>query len=146
MTIPRSGAVGSTCFKRFAPADGRREYRRLFEEDRQEINPHVFAAALDDRLLGPPFDLPESQLGWLERRMTAQLDSGYNTKEWDKRWQRASSDALARHDLGRAPQQIDNDLKPAKVWADHRASAMAELVRGSFIVSALLGVVAVLGA
>jgi hypothetical protein len=126
--------------------DGRREYRRLFEEDRQEINPHVFAAALDDRLLGPPFDLSESRLGWVERRMTAQLDSGYNAKEWDKRWQLASSDALATHDLGRAPQQIDNDLKPAKVWADHRASAMAELVRGSFIVSALLGVVAVLGA
>jgi hypothetical protein len=78
--------------------------------------------------------------------MTAQLDPEYNAKEWNKRWELASSDALARHDLGRAPQQIDGDLKAVKVWADHRASAMAELVRGSFIVSSLLGVLAVLGA
>jgi hypothetical protein len=126
--------------------DGRREHRRLFEADSQQINSHVFAAALDQQLLGPPYDLSKTQLGWLERRMTAQLDPEYNAKEWNKRWELASSDALTRHDLGHVPKQIDNDLKPAKVWADHRASAMAELVRGSFIVSALLGVAAVLGA
>jgi hypothetical protein len=126
--------------------DGRREHRRLFEAASQEISSHLFAVALDERMLGPPIDLQKTRLGWLERRMTAQLDPEYNAKKWDTRWERASSDALARHDLGQAPQQIDKDLKSAKVWADHRASALAELVRGTFIASALLGVIAVIGA
>jgi hypothetical protein len=126
--------------------DGRREQRRLFEAGSTKADPHLFAAALDDRLLGAPFDLSSTRFGGLERRMIASLDPEFNAKEWTKRWELDSSDALARHDLGPAPQQIDNDLKPIKVWADQRASAMAELMRGSFIVSALLGVVAVLGA
>jgi hypothetical protein len=127
-------------------ADARREQRRLFGGDSREIDSHVFAAALDDRLLGPPFALSRTQLGRFERRMAAQLDPEHNAREWDKRWALASSDALAQRDLGSAPRQIDHDLKSVKVWADHRASAMAELGRGAFIVSALLGVLAVLGA
>jgi hypothetical protein len=126
--------------------DDRREQRRLFVAGSHEIDSHVFVAALDDRLLGPPFALPRTRLGWFERRMAAQLDPEYNAREWDKRWTLASSDALAQRDLGSALRQIDHDLKPVKVWADHRASAMAELGRGAFIVSALLGVLAVLGA
>jgi hypothetical protein len=133
--------------------DGRREQRRLFTADPAVSNPcnctvdaGVFAAALDDQLLGPSFDLTKTRPGWLERRMIAQLDPAYNAREWDKRWQLGSLEPLLRHDLGLAPQQIDADLKAAKVWADYRASAMAELVRGSFIVAALVGVLAVLGA
>jgi hypothetical protein len=126
--------------------DARREQRRLFGGDSHEIDSHIFAAALDDRLLGPPLTLPRTRLGRFERRMAAQLDPEHNARQWDERWALASSGALAQRDLGSALRQIDQDLKPVKVWADHRASAMAELGRGAFIVSALLGVFAVLGA
>jgi hypothetical protein len=125
---------------------GRREQRRLFRAATEETDQAIFEAALDIRLLGEPFDLSKTILGWLERRMIAQLDPEYNANIWDKRWQLESSAALTNYDLGRAPQQIDDDLKAIKVWADCRASAMAELVRGSFIIAALLGVVAVFGA
>jgi len=132
--------------------DGRREQRRLFTGDPAAgppdytVDAGIFAAALDGQLLGASFDLSRTRLGWFERRMIGQLDPAYNAREWDKRWQLGSSNVLARHDLGLAPQQIDTDLKVVKVWADHRASAMAELVRGSFIVAALVGVLAVFGA
>ena len=127
-------------------AGGRRESRRLFEGDYRQADPLLFAAALDDQLLGPDFDLSKIQLGRLEQRTISQLDLEYNAKEWDRRWTLPSSNSLARHDLGRSREQIDNDFKAAKIWADHRASAMAELVRGSFIIGTLLGVVAVGGA
>jgi hypothetical protein len=126
--------------------DGRREYRSLFDAAFHETNSDIFAAALDRELFGASFDPSKTELGWLERRMTTQLDPEYNTREWNKRWELASSDALARRDLGLAQQQIDDHCKLTKIWADHRASAMAELVRGSFILGALLGIVAVLGA
>ena len=126
--------------------EGRREQRRIFEFGSETAKPMIFRAALDISLLGEPFDLSKTELGWIERRMVAQLDPSYNAKEWDKRWKFGSSDALVSHDLMDVPQQIDSDLKPAKAWADCRASAMAELVRGSFIVAALLAVVGVFGA
>jgi hypothetical protein len=126
--------------------DARREQRRLFGLDSHEIDSHIFAPALDDRLLGQPFTPSRIQLARFERRMAAQLDPEHNVRQWDERWTLASSNALAQRDLGSALRQIDHDLKPVKVWADHRASAMAELGRGAFIVSALLGVLAVLGA
>jgi hypothetical protein len=126
--------------------DGRREQRRLFEMDCEKTRSEIFDAALDRRLLGEPFDPSKTRLGWMERRMVAQLNPEYNAQEWNKRWQLGTSDALTRSSLGLAPQQIDTALKAAKTWADSRASAMAELVRGSFILAALLGVVAVFGA
>src|SRR5208337_819835 len=126
--------------------DGRREQRRIFEISSKTAKPKIFEAALDISLLGDPFDFSKTRLGWVEQRMAAQLNPSYNAKEWDRRWELGSSDALVSHDLMDVRQQIDRDLKAAKAWADCRASAMAELVRGSFIVAALLAVVAVFGA
>jgi hypothetical protein len=85
-------------------------------------------------------------LGELELRAIAQLSPVYNEREWDRRWQLDAREARAEHYLGHARQHVDRDLKEAKIWADLRASALAELVRGSFIFGALLGVVAVFGA
>jgi len=127
--------------------DGRREQRMLFQEGSRQTSADAFAAALDYRLLGPAFDLSKVQLGVPERRFVAQLSPEHNERAWSRRWQLDSPNAaLARHYLGLAEQHIETDLKGAKVWADLRASAMAELVRGSFIFSALLAVVAVFGA
>jgi hypothetical protein len=128
--------------------DGRREQRHLFaveaaRESSWKLDSGIISVALDDGLLGPPCVLSKTQPGWLERRMLAQLDIKSNADEWDKRWNLGSSDPLVRRDLGLAPQQIDADLKDVKAWADWRASAMAELVRGSFIMAALIGVLAV---
>jgi hypothetical protein len=124
--------------------DGRREQRRLFEVGGERACPEIFDAPLDIRLLGEPFDLSKTKLGGFEHRMVAQLDPAYNAREWDKRWQIGSFDA--RSGLALAPHQIDCDLKAPKIWADCCASAMAELVRGSFIFTALLGVISVFGA
>lgn len=123
--------------------DGRREERMLFQEGSRETDANLFAAAL--RLLGPEFDLSKLRLGKSERRFVAQLNPEHNEREWGRRWQ-LDTPGLARRDLGLAKQHIETDLKDAKVWADLRASAMAELVRGSFIFSALLSAVAVFGA
>jgi hypothetical protein len=127
-------------------ADGRREHRDLFKEGSRETSPDLLAVALDERVLGPPFKLAKTQPGWLERRMIAQLNPDYNQDLWDGRWKIDGSDVLTKRDLSLVPQQVDADLKPAKTWADHRASAMAELVRGSFILAVFIGLLAVCGA
>jgi hypothetical protein len=43
--------------------DGRREHRRLFEAASEEVDSHLFSVALDERLVGPPFDLHKSRSG-----------------------------------------------------------------------------------
>lgn len=127
--------------------DGRRESRRLFNAMFEGVNPRVFEAPLDEILFGPTLEVAKKRTGWLEDRMACQLDSSVNAAWWDHRWTLPkSSNSLAEHSLGSVPAAIDADLRAVKVWADHRASAMAELVRGSFIFCALVGTLAVFGA
>ena len=106
----------------------------------------MFDPGLSVRLL-PTVTPNPYRSGWFDRRITEQLDFNDNADYWNERWQiKGEGQSLTEHSLGSAKTEIDNDLKLAKVWADHRASAMAEIVRGSFIVCALLGSLAVLGA
>ena len=86
------------------------------------------------------------RLGWFEHGLASQLEPACNARFWDERWKAGLGQSLADHSLGTARVSVDDDLKEVKVWADHRASALAELVRGSFIVCMLLGSLAVAGA
>ena len=127
--------------------EGRREEQELFGDGSREAAAELFAAALDYRLVGADFDLAKTELGNWERRFVVQLDPRFNEQEWDRRWQLDSPEgAFAKCDLGVAQEQLDRGLKQAKIWSDVRASAMAELVRGSFIFSAMLSAAAVTGA
>jgi hypothetical protein len=127
--------------------EGRRQSRRLFNAASDGINPAVFEPALARTVLPTVVDHSKMRLGWFERGMTAQLDPAVNARYWDKRWMlRGSSTSLTMQGLGRVQAGIDSDLKSVRVWADNRASAFAELVRGSFIFCAVLGAVAVAGA
>jgi hypothetical protein len=127
--------------------EGRRETRFLFNAMSEGLNSSVFDSALNDNLLMQGATSNPYRSGWFEDRIVNQLDSVFNAKIWDQRWTLPnSSTALAEHSLGKVPAQIDRSLKDVKVWADHRASAMAEIVRGSFIVCSILGCVAVFAA
>jgi len=107
----------------------------------------VFDPALNGALLAPSGTSNPYRSGWFETHMIRQLDWNLNSQLWDERWQLPeAAKSLAQHSLGNVIKQIDCDLKLVKVWADHRASAMANLVRGSFIVCALLGSLAVFSA
>lgn len=126
--------------------DGRRESRSLFNAMSPGLNPAIFESALNSALLSQSPIFPYRS-GWFERRMINQLDPALNEEFWDERWRLPNIEAsLAQHSLGDVIEQIDRDLKRAKVWADHRASGMANIVRGSFIFCALLGILAVGGA
>jgi hypothetical protein len=85
-------------------------------------------------------------MGWLERGFAAQLRLKLNEDLWDQRWISKSTSSLVDHSLGNVSREIDSDLKSIKAWADHRASTMAEITRGSFILCMLLGFLAITGA
>lgn len=126
--------------------EGRRESCSLFNAMSQGLNPSIFDLALNEILLCDTTTTPYRS-GWFENRVINQIDPAFNSRLWDERWTLPNvATSLAEHSLGNVPKQIDNDLKAVKVWADHRASAMAELVRGSFIYCSLLGSLAVFGA
>jgi hypothetical protein len=126
--------------------EGRRESRSLFNASSEGLNPSIFDSALSSVLLNRDSKFP-FRSGWFENRMIGQLDPTLNNEVWDERWRLpGAATSLAEHSLGNAIIQIDSDLKAAKVWADHRASAMANLVRGSFILCSILGSLAVCGA
>jgi hypothetical protein len=125
----------------------RRESRSLFGGAVGTINPKVFETALDNSLLGPAVSTKALVLGQCESRMIAQLNPQMNEAFWNQRWGLpGGSTALTQQALGTAPEQVDAALKDVKVWADRHASAMAELVRGSFIFCAMLSVAAVVWA
>ena len=127
--------------------EGRRETRSLFNAMSEGLNSSVFDSALNNNLLIQGTISNPYRSGWFEDRIINQLDSVFNANLWDQRWTLPNSaTALAEHSLGKVPAQIDRDLKAVKVWADHRASAMAEIVRGSFIICSILGSVAVFAA
>jgi hypothetical protein len=127
--------------------DTRRESRNLFDVTVGAINPKVFETALEKNLLGPTVSTEALVLGKFESRMIALLDLQMNEAFWNQRWVLpGASTALPQHALGTVPEQVDAAFKHVKILADRHASAMAELVRGSFIFCALLGVAAVLGA
>lgn len=126
--------------------DGRRESRHLFKRD-QTLRPSVFEAALNRTLLNQASTFSPYKPGWFEDRMINQFDPAFNAQLWDDRWKLPNTEkSLADNSLGPVVSQIDEDLRQVKVWADHRASALANMVRGSFIVCALLGSIAVAGA
>jgi hypothetical protein len=126
--------------------DGRRESRSLFNAMSQGLNPAIFEPAMNSVVLDQTSKFPYRS-GWFENRMINQLDPALNSIFWDQRWKLPGIAAsLADHSLGSVVGQIDRDLKSAKVWADHRASAIANIVRGSFIFCSLLGTLAVCGA
>lgn len=127
--------------------EGRRESRRLFNENSEGLNSSVFDSALNEALLNQSSTSAPFKTGWFENRIINQLNPAFNERLWDERWSLPTiADSLAEHSLGQAIKEIDADLKSVKVWADHRASAMASMVRGSFIFCSLLGSLAVFGA
>lgn len=127
--------------------EGRRETRALFNEVSEGLNSTVFDSALNQTLLNQSATPTPYTSGWFENRIINQLKPSFNSQLWDERWTLpATGTSLADHSLGSVTKQIDDDLKMVKVWADHRASALAIIVRGSFIFCAMLGSLAVFGA
>jgi hypothetical protein len=127
-------------------ANGRRERALLLGEDKNAIDPEVFAAPLDHNLLGPKFDLAATELGGWEQRVVGQLDLAHNQGAWENRWRLGGEPLDPRPAWTKVSAQVDHDFKALKVWADHRASGMADLARGSFMVASGLGLIAILGA
>ncbi len=81
-------------------------------------------------------------LGWFGSGYVSQFDPGFNEKEYD----RVLGHLNQLEPLQSALELVAQDLKAAKVWADCRASALAELTRGSFLWCMLLSFWAVAGA
>jgi len=127
--------------------EGRRETRSLFNAMSEGLNSAVFDSALNETLLNQSATSTPYRSGWFENRIINQLNPAVNSRLWDERWTLPNiATSLSEHSLGNVTKQIDDDLKAVKVWADHRASAMANMVRGSFIFCSMLGSLAVFGA
>lgn len=81
------------------------------------------------------------QTGLFERAFLSQLDIGRNQRYWAERWLDRSQPTPPG--IAELRAHVDASMGRWAVWADHRASGMAELVRGAFIFCALLGLLAV---
>jgi hypothetical protein len=135
------GAIGESelCWT----AGGRRQRCTLFDANIEGVPATLFGPALDNRLIAAGASPPTA--GWFERGYAAQLEPSFNRIYWQRRWQISGADDRFPV-LSRARNAIDGDFAAAKIWSDNRASAFAELLRGSFHVSALLGLLAIGGA
>lgn len=79
--------------------------------------------------------------GRFESGFLSQLDIGRNQRYWEERW--LSPSPGTSPGMAELRAHVDTSLGRWAIWADHRASGMAELVRGAFIFCALLGLLAV---
>jgi len=143
LPIIRIPVESPTDVRLFWTQEDARTSTEIFDAKRQCVPPDVYSIALTESLIGAGVAQSSIKLGLWERGYANQFDPVFNAKFWNKRWSLGPNDATTRHTLGRATADLDNGLKDAKVWADCRASAMAELVRGSFIVCTLLGTIAI---
>ena len=121
--------------------DGLVEYEAAFDAD--EGRPWASAVyGLVTRIMATSAVRPfPFRTGIFERRYLAQLDIQQNVSYWDERWK--SPSAVASPGLSDMRALIDDSIGRWAIWADHRASGMAELVRGTFVFCALLGLLAV---
>lgn len=114
-----------------------------FAFDAEEGRPwRAAVSALASRIVSAAVaaDFP-FETGSFERRFLAQLDIGQNRRSWDARW--AALGSVPSASMATARKSIDESIGPWAIWADHRASAMAELVRGAFTFCALMGLLAI---
>jgi hypothetical protein len=131
--------------KLYWTADGKRQRRDLYDANSRGISPEVFAAALDVQIFGPPRQGPYAPPGWFERRYASQLDPERNASYWHERWRLPQAADPALLSLASVREQIDSEFGSTKIWSDNRATAYGEMLRGSFIVSVFLGLLAIGG-
>ena len=118
----------------------------LYRRDGQQDFEGLFAEIVGTTVLPPTDRNPFQDSGSFESRFRRRLDISKNAEWWDSRWTDSNGRDFSLRLLGEVRRQADRDFRPHAIWADHRASAYAELHRGGFIMVALMGSLAVLGA